>query len=167
MDNTTLLSFRDNYAQTIKMEHAITARVLAALPDTKHDYRPDPKAKSGPELAWHVAASEIWFLESIVRGEFSGQEIPMPKSSMTGKEIASWYEEHFNKVFPRIQNMSADDCARETSFFGIATMPAVMFLGWSIAHAIHHRGQLSTYLRPMGGKVPQIYGGSADEPMKM
>ncbi len=167
MDKNTLLAFRDNYVQALKMEHAITTRVLAALPDTNHDYRPDPKAKSGPELAWHIATSEIWFLESVARGEFGGEDSPMPKASMTGKEITAWYTEHFSKILPRIENMSAEDCARPVSFFNIATMPAVMFLGWDLGHTAHHRGQLSTYLRPMGGKVPQIYGGSADEPMKM
>jgi uncharacterized damage-inducible protein DinB len=43
--------------------------------------------------------------------------------------------------------------------------PAATYLGLLIKHSVHHRGQLSAYLRPMGGKVPAIYGGSADEPM--
>jgi uncharacterized damage-inducible protein DinB len=51
--------------------------------------------------------------------------------------------------------------------FGPMNFPAVMFLDIMNRHSIHHRGQLSTYLRPMGSKVPAIYGGSADEPMKM
>jgi uncharacterized damage-inducible protein DinB len=43
----------------------------------------------------------------------------------------------------------------------------VQFLGLVSNHSIHHRGQLSSYLRPMGSKVPKIYGGSADEPFEM
>jgi uncharacterized damage-inducible protein DinB len=42
-------------------------------------------------------------------------------------------------------------------------MPAVNYLLFTLTHMVHHRGQLSTYLRPMGGKVPSIYGGSFDE----
>jgi uncharacterized damage-inducible protein DinB len=46
-------------------------------------------------------------------------------------------------------------------------LPAAAYLNFANVHCIHHRGQLSAYLRPMGGKVPSIYGGSADEPMNM
>jgi len=44
--------------------------------------------------------------------------------------------------------------------------PAFSYLQFAQDHLVHHRGQLSTYLRPMGGKVPDIYGGSADEPFQ-
>ena len=91
----------------------------------------------------------------------------MPKSSMTGAEIASWYQENFDKAIARVKALSPADAGRPVSFFGIQTLPAVLFLGWANNHSVHHRGQLSTYLRAMGGKVPAIYGGSADEPMKM
>ena len=47
-------------------------------------------------------------------------------------------------------------------FYGIRMMPAISFAQIGIIHTIHHRGQLSTYLRPMGGKVPSIYGESYD-----
>ena len=44
--------------------------------------------------------------------------------------------------------------------------PAVAYLNFMLSHTIHHRGQLAAWLRPMGGKVPSIYGGSADEPFE-
>ena len=47
-------------------------------------------------------------------------------------------------------------------FFGMK-MPAVQYMVFTLAHMVHHRGQLSTYLRPMGSRVPSIYGGSFDE----
>jgi uncharacterized damage-inducible protein DinB len=50
--------------------------------------------------------------------------------------------------------------------FGMFNLPAVMYLQFMLNHSIHHRGQLSSYLRPMGAKVPSIYGGSFDEPME-
>jgi uncharacterized damage-inducible protein DinB len=46
--------------------------------------------------------------------------------------------------------------------FGFLQMPAVGFLSLLIRHSAHHRGQLSSYLRAMGGRVPAIYGPSAD-----
>jgi len=48
--------------------------------------------------------------------------------------------------------------------FSGAKFPAVKYLVWTLVHMVHHRGQLTTYLRPMGSKVPSIYGGSYDEP---
>jgi uncharacterized damage-inducible protein DinB len=53
--------------------------------------------------------------------------------------------------------------AQIINFFGIMQLPAVSYIQLTIKHSIHHRGQLSTYLRPMGGRVPGIYGQSADK----
>jgi len=44
--------------------------------------------------------------------------------------------------------------------------PNVSYLGFANNHSVHHRGQLASYLRAMGSKVPAIYGGSADEPFQ-
>jgi uncharacterized damage-inducible protein DinB len=55
--------------------------------------------------------------------------------------------------------------AATVDFYGMQ-MPNAQFLVWQAVHNAHHRGQLATYLRPMGSKVPSIYGGSADEPWK-
>jgi uncharacterized damage-inducible protein DinB len=55
--------------------------------------------------------------------------------------------------------------AKEVDFFGVVKMPAAALLSVAMNHGVHHRGQLAAYLRPMGSKVPSIYGGSADEPM--
>jgi uncharacterized damage-inducible protein DinB len=49
----------------------------------------------------------------------------------------------------------------------VFNLPAAFYLGFLNNHSIHHRGELATYLRPMGSKVPQIYGGSYDEPFQM
>ena len=51
-------------------------------------------------------------------------------------------------------------------FFGLMQWPAVSYLGLANNHGIHHRGQLSAYLRALGSKVPALYGGSADEPFQ-
>jgi uncharacterized damage-inducible protein DinB len=61
--------------------------------------------------------------------------------------------------------MTGDELAKIVDFYGMFQLPAAAYLNFANVHCIHHRGQLSAYLRPMGGKVPSIYGGSADEPM--
>ena len=61
--------------------------------------------------------------------------------------------------------MTGEQLATPVSFMGMAPLPVVLYLGWNAHHTIHHRAQLSTYLRAMNAHVPCIYGGSADEPM--
>jgi uncharacterized damage-inducible protein DinB len=85
-----------------------------------------------------------------------------PETVHNSADMAKWFDESFNKNIARITAMSGDDLAKELDFRGIFKIPAVMFLAVSNSHSIHHRGQLSVYLRPMGGRVPAIYGESYD-----
>ena len=62
----------------------------------------------------------------------------------------------------QIEGLSGEQLAKSIDFRGMFQMPAVSFLQLAQSHTVHHRGQLSTYLRPMGGKVPSIYGESYD-----
>jgi len=64
----------------------------------------------------------------------------------------------------RVRARSGDALAKPMDFFG-NMIPAVNVLSVALCHSVHHRGQLSSYLRPMGGKVPSIYGPTADTPM--
>jgi uncharacterized damage-inducible protein DinB len=68
----------------------------------------------------------------------------------------------FAAVVARLQKMTPEQLAKIVDFRGSSQMPAVMFFQIAINHSAHHRGQLSVYLRPMGGKVPAIYGESYD-----
>jgi uncharacterized damage-inducible protein DinB len=79
-------------------------------------------------------------------------------------DVVQFYNREFPKRVQRLRSASAESMAREVDFFG-TKMPAVAFLSVAMNHGVHHRGQLAAYLRPMGSKVPSIYGGSADEPM--
>ena len=75
------------YAETrcehIRQEWAITRKVLQAVPETQPDYRPDPKARGALDLCWHIVASEIWFLESLLAGEFGMEEPARPDEVRT------------------------------------------------------------------------------------
>ena len=68
----------------------------------------------------------------------------------------------FAKNIARAKGLSGEQLTKIIDFRGIFKLPAVMFLNIGLNHSIHHRGQLSTYLRPMGSKVPSIYGESYD-----
>jgi uncharacterized damage-inducible protein DinB len=159
--------FRDVYVSQLKMEHTATKRTIAAVPEGKGDYTPHPTNMTATTLAWHLASSEMWFLDSVANGQFAfGGDNSRPEGVNTGAEIAAWYETAFAKNIARIEALSGEDLAKDVSF-AMFNDPAVTYLSFAIRHSVHHRGQLSAYLRPMGAKVPGIYGGSADEPMEM
>ena len=146
----------------IKTEHATTRRVIEAIPLDRGDYRPEAVAKSALELAWHIVAAEHRFFGGIVAGKLDFTPNHRPESVRNSAQIAEWFDKSFNANLKQIESMSGEDLTRSIDFRGMFQLPAVSFLTISQNHSIHHRGQLSTYLRPMGGKVPSIYGESYD-----
>jgi uncharacterized damage-inducible protein DinB len=153
------------FLQGLQTEFPVTSKVLAAVPDQNQDYRPDAKSKTAMELAWHIASVDIWFIDCIVGHSFQLPQREMPAGAKTGADLAAWYDKEIAAGVPRIEAMTAEQLATPLDFYGMFNMPAAMYLQFMNNHMIHHRGQLSTYLRAMGGKCPSIYGGSADEPM--
>ncbi len=151
--------FRDFIVERMRDEHACTNRVFAELHDG--DWRPDPKSRSAREIAWHVAASERWFIASAGKLSFQGGgDPPLPA---TLPEIVAHYNDGFEPDLDRLLAVTGEQLLQPTDFFGTA-LPVYVLLNFAQIHTIHHRAQLATYLRPLGGKVPDIYGGSADTP---
>ena len=151
----------------MQQEAKTTRRVIEAIPDGKGDYRPDPKARTANELAWHLAAADVWFLNSIANGNFEQPEQTMPAEIKSSADMGRWYDKNLSAAADRVGKLSADQLAQTLNFYNVFNQPAVTYLAFAVNHSVHHRGQLSTYIRPMGGKVPSIYGGSADEPFEM
>ncbi len=143
-------------------ESRATKSVLAALPPEGSSYRPDPHAKTGIDLAWHIATAERRFLDAVIDAKFEATAFPRPDSLQTGADIASWYAAALDERFQKIAQLKGDHLTKIVDFRGIFQIPVVAFLQLSVLHSVHHRGQLSTYLRPAGGKVPAIYGESYD-----
>ena len=159
------LGYRAMMLDGILREAEITRRVIAAVPDAKSDYKPDPHARTAKELAWHLANTDIQFLDGIADLNFK-METPEHKPQ-TSAEVAAWYDENIKRGVARLAELSAEQLLTPVSFVGVFNFPAVLYLGFLNNHSIHHRGELGTYLRPMGSKVPSIYGGSYDEPFVM
>ena len=150
------------FLPVLEREQSTTRQVIEAIPDKGVDYRPDAVSKTSIELAWHIVAAEKRFLEGIVNGEFNFAAITRPENVRTGADIGRWYGGMVASVLPRLHQMTPQQLTRSIDFRGIFQAPAIMFLQTSLNHSIHHRGQLSAYLRAAGGKVPAIYGESYD-----
>lgn len=147
----------------IGREAETTGRVIAAIPEGKRDYKPDPHARTAWELAWHLANSDNQFLNSIADGKFNMTN-PATKPQ-TVEELAEWYGKNIANGIERVRALSPEQLLTPIQFITF-NLPAAFYLGFLNNHSIHHRGELATYLRPMGSKVPAIYGGSYDEPMQ-
>ena len=157
-----VIAFRDMMVDDIAREAATTRRVLDSVPQDKSDYKPDEKAKSGGELAWHLASCEIQMTNEIADLSFTMEE--KYKQPAAVAEIGPWYTAEVERALDRLKAMTAEQLLTPIDFYGAFNFPAFVYLTFVSKHGIHHRGQLSAYLRPMGSKVPSIYGGSADEP---
>ena len=148
----------------IAREAEVTKKVIAAVPDAASSYKPDPHARTAKELAWHLANTDIQFLDGIADLEFKMAN-PEHKPE-TSADVAAWYDENMKRGVARIAAMTPEQLLTPVNFVGLFNLPAVLYLGFLNNHSIHHRGELATYLRPMGSKVPTIYGGSYDEPFQ-
>jgi len=153
---------RNLYLGTLKNESRTTKSILESVPVDKADYRPDPISKTANELVRHIAVADNRFVETVINGTFDTNPSMIPEDAKTPSEIASWYEQRYAKNFEALAKESGEQLARIVDFRGMFQRPAVTFLMFGLNHTIHHRGQLSSYLRCMGAKVPAIYGESYD-----
>ena len=144
-------------------EMQTTLRVFQAVPNGGLDYRPDAKSKTALGLLRHITLEDEWLLNCIANGAFT----PPPDDSdacgiMNPADAVARYKEKLPAALDRVRAMSGEQLSNVIDLFGMIQAPGVNFLAMAIKHSVHHRGQLSAYLRAAGGKVPGIYGPSAD-----
>lgn len=140
-------------------ESKTTLRVLARIPEGS-DYRPDPKSRTAQEIAWQIVCEEKMIIEALESGKAAWAPPPTPA---TMEEVLEAYEKQSAAMPERWRDLPAERWNGMLEFFGSQRPAAPM--AWSfLFDIVHHRGQITTYLRPMGSTVPQIYGPSADEP---
>ena len=101
MTHEEAVTIRNFFAPRIKEEINTTRKVLAAVPEARKEYRPDPKSRTAMELAWHCVGSDFWFLDGILKGQFSGEEAKMPVQTMA--ELISWYDQNVPPLLARLQ----------------------------------------------------------------
>lgn len=169
MDSKQAQTLAEYLTRLWEGEFPATCKVLAAVPDAKRDYKPDEKSRTAWELTTHLAAGDIWFLDSILTGQFAYDPATAAKAESqfsNVREVVDYYKNTFPVKLNEVRAMPAERLTKIVDFFGLFQWPNVEYLGFANNHSIHHRGQLAAYLRAMGSKVPAIYGVSADEPMQ-
>ena len=140
-------------------ESKTTRNVFARIPEGS-DYRPDPKSRTAQEIAWQIVCEEKMIIDALESGKAEWAPPAMPPAM---KDVLGEYEKQSAGMSARWQALPAHRWNGELEFFGTHRPAAPM--AWSfLFDIVHHRGQITTYLRPMGSTVPQIYGPSGDEP---
>ena len=140
-------------------EAKTTRNVIARIPESS-EYRPDPRSRTAKEIAWQIVCEEKMLIEALETGKAEWAPDPAPA---TMKEVLDEYERQSAEVVKRWNALPDSRWSGSLEFFGSERPASPM--AWSfLFDIVHHRGQITTYLRPMGSTVPQIYGPSADEP---
>ena len=155
---------REYYIQCLEGEKPAFVRVLKAIPQDRADYKPHERSTSARDIAWLLATELSDACELIDHGEVNYVEQPGPTMS----EILGTYERNATALQAKIANVDDAKWSSRTRLKMngkvVWEAPLGEMLFGFLFDAIHHRGQLSSYLRPMGAKVPSIYGPSGDDP---
>jgi uncharacterized damage-inducible protein DinB len=140
-------------------ESKTTIKVLSRIPEGS-TYKPDPKSRTAQEIAWQIACEETMLIDALESGKAVWEPAATPASM---KEVLAAYESQASRIAERLTALPAEKWNGNLDWFGTSRPAAPM--AWSfLFDIVHHRGQITTYLRPMGSTVPQVYGPSADEP---
>lgn len=157
---------RTTLANVIEQETATTLKVLKAYPGDKAGLRPHERAKTALELAWMFAMEQR--LASLAVQDKLDLSQGVPKAPADFDEVIRAFENGRADILNLLREGPDDLLEGTVRFFvgpkQMGDIPKPRFLWFLLHDQIHHRGQFSVYLRMADGKVPSIYGPSADEP---
>lgn len=155
---------REFFVKRWEEEYLTFSKVFRALPRDKPNYRPHPRSRSAVELVWLLVLEEQACSGLIDAGKVEWKETKPPQSL---EEVVAAYEKAHAELAPRLKKLNDNTWEEKPVQLLSGAASYELSLGemlWAVMFdAIHHRGQLSLYIRLSGGKVPAIYGSSADE----
>lgn len=154
---------KTEYLALRRGEFPKTLKLLRMYPEDKKDLKPSPIIRSAIETLNSFIVEEDINLALASTGGFDMATFAMPAAPPTMCEGILKFEAVTAKVDTALERMSEEDFQQPTEFFGMKMLLSEAMLLMLLDH-IHHRGQFTIYSRIAGGKVPQIYGPSADEP---
>ncbi len=151
----------DEILKLYKKEFATTLKVMRAYPENKLDFKPHERSQSAAKIM-STFVVEMFLIKSYVFGEnFDRDYFRNPPVDLN--ILIKDFEKQTSAVISKLQNISGDEMGKTVEFAG-TKMTAGDFMMMMLFDQIHHRGQMSVYIRMAGGKVPSVYGPSADDP---
>jgi uncharacterized damage-inducible protein DinB len=154
----------ESLLETWDREAENTLKLLRVLPATQYDFRPDAGGRSLGELAWHLAEGDAYISYGIERGQFTlDAKPPNIARPRTVDALAPGYERIHREATARIRRLAPADLDRSLPFFDSPRTVRSLLWDGIVAHAIHHRGQLTLMCRLAGGCAPGLYGPNREE----
>lgn len=166
------MPLKDAFIAEMKHEASMTKKMLEKVPLDKADWKPHEKSMTLGRLATHVAENTHWTSDIIHIDDFDFMKDYnfKPHTASSTEELLQIFQTNLDNAIKDLSTMSDDDfnknwTVRRGEQVMFTTPKKVAIRGWAISHLIHHRGQLSVYLRLLDVPVPGMYGPSADEKM--
>jgi uncharacterized damage-inducible protein DinB len=156
------MTLREFYLERRRAESPVFLNVLKALPADRLTYKPHDRCPSAEQLLWTLTCELRACLDVVTQYKTEWSAQPPPPLN----EMLALFEQWSSELTEIVSSMDEASWNRVAQFYYngkvVSEQPVGQFLWFILFDAIHHRGQLSAYLRPMGTTVPSIYGPSAD-----
>jgi len=159
-------SLKQQFLDSLTREHATTMKMLRAFPAARADFKPHDRSSSARQLAWTFVMEQVLMTGAVTdQLKLSGKFPPAPESF---DAIVDQFSKDYEQLVALIEATPDERLTGTVKFFTgpgkMGDVPKMDVLWFALSDQIHHRGQLSVYVRMAGGKVPSTYGPSADEP---
>jgi uncharacterized damage-inducible protein DinB len=156
-----------SYLDTFERESDITLKVLRAYPADQGEWKPHERSNSARVLAWTFVVEQRLAVRALREGQVLGANAAAGMPDTFAGAVVE-FERARQETIDAVRGAADARVDSTVQFYGgpkqLADYAMMDFLWFLLHDQIHHRGQLSVYLRMAGGKVPSIYGPSADEP---
>lgn len=163
------MAVKNGLISELQHESANTRKMLERIPADKYTWKPHAKSKELLKLAGHIAMTPIWIGRVVGATEFDFSKHTSPAPAYhTINDVLALHDTNVADAIKTLEGTTDEALmAPYTVRNGQAvlfTMPRVAVIrSFSLSHIIHHRGQLSVYLRLLDVPVPGMYGPSADD----
>ena len=163
------MALKDDLIGELKHESTMTRKRLERVPFDRKDWKPHEKSMTLGRLATHVAENPGW--ATIILGPDTFDFLtnyPPPKSAANAEELIGIFQENLDRAISSLEKATDEDFNKtwkvtRGEHLVMETKKKAAIRGWAYSHNVHHRGQLSVYLRLLSVPVPGMYGPSADE----
>ena len=155
-----------SFLKELNLEYKATRTCLERIPETLYGFKPHPKSMEMGYLVLLVAEIPLWIKHMVIDGEIDFVTFPHYKATTTSG-LLEHFEENMNEARNALQETTdeklEDSFSLKANGKVLYTSPKVVDIPTTLNHWVHHRGQLTVYMRLNDIPVPSIYGPSADD----
>ena len=161
-----MMNHAEYYLKELNTEYRATRACLEKIPESSFEFKPHPKSMTMGYLALLVAEIPLWIKYMVTDGEIDFVTFPHFKANTT-KELVDHFEDNMEAARTALKGTNDEALQEKFSLKAngqlLYSAPKIVDIGTTLNHWVHHRGQLTVYMRLNEIPVPSIYGPSADD----